>query len=303
MIKVNPVGENWRSVHADADQKEKFSIYDWIKKFETELRVVSQSLDIDTVIDYYNHYPVKRSDYQSIIEYEENTPIPYLFKLSPGRYFLNRFNPKLWHRHDIDSTIKSKFINANKYALRSELYQFSDPYILFSLQSTNFGSRSMSKKLLIELVYWAETNKRYILFKLHPFTNSNSKLLLYWKMLEAAGVISKYAILVDSKFNTDNLVQNADAVWTYSSGVGLNAVLQGKPVVAFTDQQDYADLYTICQTPSEVVHATATLDTDRFLSWYYNKLIIDVSRDDLNNQIIDRIKSCVDNNYDIERIF
>ena len=296
---VNSIGDNWKTIRDH--QKEKFSNYKWIEKFEDELRNVTNNIDISTSIGYYTS-----STYRyCLIEYCENTPIPYLFKMSPNRYFLDTFNPKLWHRHDVDSDIRSKFLNANKYALRDELYQFNEPYILFALQSVNFVSRGMPKKLFIELVHWAETNKKYILFKLHPFTDSDNKILLYWNMLKEAGVIKKYAILVDYKYNTDELTNNAYAVWTYSSGVGLSAILQGKPVVAFTDQLDYADLYTICQHPNEAILAESKpiSDTNRFLSWYYDKLIIDVSREDLSKQISDRIQKCVENDYCIEKIF
>jgi hypothetical protein len=299
MISINTIGDRWKTLRDH--QQEKFNGYKWIERFESELQSVSNDLRVSTTIGYYTN-----SAYNNyLIEYTENTPIPYFFKMSPNRYFLDKFNPKLWNRHDVDTNIISKFVNANKYALRNKVYQFDKPYILFALQSVNFTSHSMSKKLFIELVHWAETNKKYILFKLHPFTTSDSKILLYWDMLKEAGVISKYAVLVDSEYNTDELISNAEAVWTYSSGVGLNAVVQDKIVVAFTHQVDYADLYTICQNPNEAILAKhkSKFHIDRFLSWYYNKLIIDVSREDLNKQISDRIQSCVENSYDLERIF
>lgn len=299
MISINTIGDHWKTIRDQ--QQEKFSGYRWIERFESELQNASNDLDVSTSIGYYTNYA--RNMYK--IEYTENTPVPYLFKMSPNRYFLNIFNPKLWYKHDIDSNIRSKFADANKYALRDSVYQFDNPYILFALQSVNFTSTTMSKRLFIELVHWAETNKKYVLFKLHPFTTPDNNILLYWNMLKEAGVIKKYAILVDSKYNTDELIANSNAVWTYSSGVGLNAVVQNKIVVSFTDQLDYADLYTICQSPNEAILAEnkPKVDVDRFLSWYYNKLIIDVSRDDLYEQICNRIQSCVVNNYDIERIF
>lgn len=299
MIYINMIGDHWKTIRNH--QQEKINGYKWIEKFEFELQNITHNIDISTTIGYYTD-----STYSSyLIEYCENTPIEYFFKMSPNLYFLNKFSPKLWHKNDIDTNIRSKFINANKYALRDEVYQFDKPYILFALQSINFTSNTMSKRLLIELVHWAETNSKYILFKLHPFTTPDSKILLYWNMLKEAGVIKKYAVLVDSKYNTDELINNAEAVWTYSSGVGLNAVVQDKIVVAFTDKLDYADLYTICKGPNEAILAKnkSKLDIDRFLSWYYNKLIIDVSRDDLNEQIYNRIQTCIDNNYNVERIF
>lgn len=299
MISINTIGDRWKILRNN--QQEKFNGYRWIKRFESELQDVSNNLDASTTIGYYTN-----SVYNTCqIEYTENTPVPYLFKMSPSRYFLDTFNPKLWYRHDVDSNIRSKFADANKYALRDEVYQFDKPYILFALQSVNFTSTTMTKRLFIELVHWAEANKKYVLFKLHPFTTADNKILLYWDMLKEAGVIKKYAVLVDSTYNTDELISNSDAVWTYSSGVGLNAVVKDKIVVAFTDQLDYADLYTICQNPNEAILAKnkPKIDIDRFLSWYYNKLIIDVSREDLNDQIYNRIQSCVANDYDIKRIF
>jgi hypothetical protein len=298
MIKLQPIGAMWKEMRVT--QPEKFSVYDLIERFEDTLKLVTQDIDYETSIGYYDRVMDNAS---SFIEYTENTPIPHLFRMSPKRYFLNTYQPKLWQNHDVNSTIRSQFASANKYAPRTEVYEFNQPYIMFALQSINFRQYYMPTRLFIELIHWAETNQRYVLFKAHPFTTPDNKIFAYWKMLQKNGVITKYAVLVDAKFNTDTLIDNAEMVWTYSSGVGLQAVLQGKPVASFTDQTDYADMYTICKSPAEAALAKVNPDVDRFLSWYYEKLIIDVSRDDLADQITNRIQKCVELDYDVERIF
>ena len=298
MISVNPVGSTWKD--ARKSQPEKFSVYEFIKMFEDELISVTSDMKYDTSIAYYDRVMSNRP---ALIQYTENSPIPYFFKMSPNQYFLESYTPRLWTRYDTNSSIRDKFKHANKYIPRNQTFGFDKHYILFALQSINFRQNYMPTRLLLELIHWAETNKRYVLFKLHPFTQPDNQLLTYWKMLQDNGVIKKYAILVDHEFNIDELIDNAEMVWTYSSGVSLQAALKEKPVVVFTDAIDYAEICTICKSPAEAVMAKVNRDVDRFLSWYYEKLIIDVNRFDLRDQITSRIIKCVESNYDTESIF
>ncbi len=299
-MKTRLIGSYWKDIRIN--QPEKTSVFTWVDKFESELTKVSQDVPDKLLVGYYDKFMGYE---QAQIEYTENTPIPYYFKLSPHRYYIENFTPKLWMNTDVDSTIRDKFIDANKYVPKKDIFQFTESFILFTLQSVNFRRDSLSQRTLLELVHWAESNKRYILFKLHPFTSEDNPTLIFWDKLVQASVVKKYAVLVGTDYNTDDLIQRADMVWTHSSGTSLSAVLAGKPVAAFSDKTDYAELYTTCQSPEEAanVQAKPQQEIDRFLSWYYHKLIIDVSRTDLYDQIHNRILKCIDTDYDLSKIF
>ena len=299
MINVYPIKESW--LLARDKQPRKNSTYTWISKFENALLSVAKNLNHSTSIGYcdsaiYTNYK---------INYTENSPVPFYFKMSPGRYYIDTFQPALWHNTDIDSSIYNKYINSNKYQTASNIYKFNNSYILFALQSANFREKALSQRLLIHLIYWAESTKNYILFKLHPFTGTGNKLLLLWNRLVELKLVKKYAVLVSEHYNIDNLIENARAVWTYSSGVALQALVKNKPVAVFSRVTDYIDICSFVTTPEQ---ASNIIEPDkesvsRFLTWYYNKLIIDVNSLTLETAIEQRIDSCVRHNYDLVRIF
>ena len=298
MLNLQLIGENWKI--SRESQPEKLVNYKWIESFESTLSNVDSPEDL--TVRYYTQSSEfsKRS-----IAYTEGTPVVQFFKMSPGVFFIENFDNTLWKNQDIDSNIRDKFSSVTKYIQPDKTYQFDKPYILFALQSINFTDTTLSKRLLIELIYWAETNKRYVLFKLHPFTKPDDKIVKYWQMIQSAGIIKEYAVLVDASYDTTDLIKRADEVWTYSSGVSLEAVLHNKPTMCFAPNTEFAAIVNVSSSPLALSYANAVTEEDvnRFLSWYYHKLIIDVSREDLQAQIEKRINDCVTYDFDPIKVF
>lgn len=299
MIKIRPIENTWLDLRST--QQGKWDTYTWIEKFETTLKQVAKNLDLDTTIGYCD--AAYATD--DLINYTENSPIPYLFKMSPNRYFIDNYSPVLWKESDIDSTIRTKYANPNKYKLGELQYEFTGDYILFALQANNFRAGSISQELLLKIIHWAETSQTYVLFKLHPFTGENNRVIAFWNRLTDMKVINKYAILVDSSYNTDSLIDGSRAVWTYSSGVSLQGALRGKPVAVFNANMDYTAVARLVTSPEEanLITAKPEDEVNRFLTWYYNKLVIDVSSEQLAQSLQNRIVDCVSKDYDVERIF
>lgn len=299
MINIRPINNVWLDLRST--QPGKWDTYSWIEKFETTLNQLAKNLDLTTTIGYCD--AAYATD--DLINYTENSPIPYLFKVSPNRYYIDNYSPALWKYSDIDSTIRNNYVNPNKYKAGELEYVFEHNYVLFALQANNFRSGAISQQLLLKIIHWAETSKTYVLFKLHPFTGENNRVIEFWNRLVELQVIKQYAVLVDSTYNTDSLIDGSRAVWTYSSGVALQGILKSKPVAVFNGSMDYAGAARVVTSPEEANLITAKSDDEvnRFLTWYYNKLVIDVSSDTFVQALQTRIESCIINDYDIERIF
>lgn len=261
--------------------------------FNTALQTVKHDYSGNIAYHKFN----KKYDAASMrntLEYVENSPIFEYFKLSPYSYYLNNF-PKdsLWKRCDIDSSILQLFNNTNKYKQSDKLFLFDKPYILFTLQSNrSLLPHSFMPDILIKTVLWAARTKNYVIFKLHPFTAENSHILKYWKQLDNLGYITDYAVLVDSSYNLDYLIANANQVWTVSSGSGMQAVIASKPVSHFYANVDFAAIAQFSTSPEEafITKQISELDRLRFLTWYFTKLTINSESSDLIARIRHRLE-------------
>jgi hypothetical protein len=304
MLTTNLItGYQWKNLRIN--QKEKWKNSHWFEVFNKKL--LSFSDDFNGVVSYYDGSSITKKPSTKLIEYSENTPIFYHFKLSPNGYFLYNYKPDpLWQAHDIDTNILS-FYNkqTNKYKQPDNKFNFQYPYILFALQS--LPARTDIKKL-IEVILWAEKNKTYLLFKKHPFSKPNDVFDKLFTAMRSKKLITKYAILVSYDFNIDYLISACEGLWTFSSGTGFQALLKNKPVSVFKVQSFCADYYPIarlCSSPEEAYNnKSISEDTvKRFFSWYYNKLVIDLSTKDCEEKIYNRLHDVYIKRKSIEEIF
>jgi hypothetical protein len=307
MIEAKFISENeWRA--ARANQPSKWVHSHWIAKFN---QVAEQHLhEFDGRLEYYkfNKLEANRAG-RGVLEYTENTPIVNLFKVSPYGYYLNNYDVNdIWRYWDLDSNIINVYQNmqTNKYQQGDQKYDASN-YILFPLQANRtFARHSFDLKILLKCILWATANQRTILFKLHPHTDPAGHVYRYWNDLKAMGVISKYTVLVLPEYNIDELIANADAVWSFSSGAIMQAAIAGKPVASFWPSHDWLPIAPFCDSPESAAAITElnTEDRDRFLSWYYQSLTIDVSAANFEQRLVQRFRKCLGNNEtDLYKIF
>jgi len=274
-------------------QESKFTNYYKLNNFHKALENLKN--DYTGTISYHKfNKKFNATLLNNTLEYTENSPIFEYFKLSPNSYYLNEFpDDNLWRSCDIDSSVYSLFQDTNKYKQSPELFIFDKPYILFTLQSN--GSKlvhSFNAETFIRIVMWATTNKKYILFKLHPYHFPNSNIETCWKYLDKKGYISDYVMLVDKRYNLDHLIKNAEQVWTFSSGAGMQAVIYNKPVAHFWKNVDFFPVANFVTTPEEayLTKKPSNEDITRFLTWYFTKLTINSESVNLEKRLRHRLE-------------
>lgn len=261
-------------------------------KFNSVLNAVKY--DYTGTIAYFKVNKRSYIPQDNLLEYTENSPIFHFFKLIPNRYYIADFpDDNLWRTCDIDTTVYQLFSNTNKYTQPEKQFVLDKPYILFPLQSNNSKLlHSFMPDIFIRTILWAKATKTYILFKAHPFTTVNSHIYKYWDYLKAQGHVSDYSILVPPEYNVDYLVHNAEQVWTFSSGVGMQAAIVGKPVAHFWRDVDFFPLSTFAKTPEDAILSTAPSaeDRHRFLTWYFKILTINADSPKLELKIRNRLE-------------
>jgi len=226
------------------------------------------------------------------LEFEENSPIFHFWKVAPFAYNFQNFKPDdIWKRWDVDHTIYDRLsqYDNNKYAQGPNIYEFDEPFILFALQSNSgLQKRSFNTETFIRCIMWAEANKRHIIFKQHPYAHKNkSHILQQWNSLKERGIIKKYAHIVGSEYNIDNLIDRCDALWTFCSGAGFQALIKKKPVVQFWHRTEYNALSTFCKLPEEAAQAKG-LSADeqaRYISWYFDRFCINSEAPDFEDKL------------------
>jgi hypothetical protein len=285
-------------------QPEKWKNSHWIDVFNNNL--LSFSKQFNGKVSYYNGGVKTQQD--CLLEYSENSPIFHHFKLSPNGYFLYNYVPNnLWKTHYIDDTILDVFnhLNVNKYNQPHHTVNLETTFILFALQSI---ADRIDLKKLVEIILWAEKIRIHILFKKHPFSSKNDFIDQLFLRLKSKNYVTQYAILVGADVNIDYLIDNCKAVWTFSSGVGFQALLKQKPVVVFkvkSYQADYFPVATVASTPEEAYIAPILplIDLKRFLSWYYHTLVLDVSSNTFSDKLYSRLDRYFVQKKSIEELF
>lgn len=225
-------------------------------------------------LNYYYNTGVGR-----YLSYGEGTPVFYFFKLSPEEYFIRNFNYKpYWHTHSTNNNTIDYLLSIdwNKYKANTNVYIPDKPYVLVILND-------MSQELtMIEyMCVWAKLNQHRVVFKAHPFPADNSNPIEKWQRVKNK---STYVELC-ADVNTNVLVDNCNALVTVESGVGLYALLTNKPVTYFRNDIDYSygAIANYCDKLSNidelVFKKLPQQDIYQYLSWFYNKVIVDVSID------------------------
>lgn len=303
MILILNSEEEWKLARNHHPDKHKNSHY--IKKFNEAVMSIHDRYD--GVLEYHN---ISRRTGQSkeSLEYTENSPFFRLFKISPARFYLDHFDRDyLWKRHSIDPAILSRYEKeTNKYSQSDNLFDIQHDYILFTLQSNeNLADHSFNIKTLIDILRWSKENRKHVYFKLHPFTSENSHVVMFWEALKSRGEVSEYSVLVGKDYNLDHLIDNCEALWTFSSGSGFQGVIKRKPVAHFYPNVDFRAVSQFARTPEEASLAMKPNEDElmRFLSWYYHKLTIDVSDESLIDKLNQRFTMFFKEKKTIDEIF
>jgi hypothetical protein len=219
---------------------------------------------------------------------DENSPVFHFFKPSSSDLIANScFNDlDFWKTSSIDENILNRFsvINLNKYPQGDNKTNI-DNYILFVLQDVT--PLTFNIKTFISIIDWSYKNKKTILFKIHPACRLDDQILYLFKVVKNTHP-SKYYRILSNSYNIDELINNAKAVWSFNSGVSLTALLKEKPAVSFMNSP-YNPLCRLCKSPEEAYLATLPQKEEllQYLSWYYNRFVIDISATNAKERIED----------------
>ncbi|MNF47300.1 Capsule polysaccharide biosynthesis protein [compost metagenome] len=126
--------------------------------------------------------------------------------------------------------------NATKYSQKAALITYADDYVFVAPQTPTDTVAALAGIAGVELVrtvadhYYGSPTKVQV--KRHPYCNS----LTVQKTLETLASTSAIEMSDDS---VHDLISGANAVFIMNSGVGLEALLHGRPVVV-TGECDYS---------------------------------------------------------------
>lgn len=163
--------------------------------------------------------------------------------------------------------------NVSKYSQNAERITFEDDYVFVALQIPTDTVAALAEITGIELVrtvaehYFGSSTK--VRVKRHPYCNSMS----VQKTLES--LCASGAIEI-SDASVHDLIAGAKAVFTVNSGVGLEALLHGRPVIV-TGECDYS--YAVTAYPRTVAELKTCLNeafvfdqqrTQKLLHYYVN---------------------------------
>jgi tetratricopeptide (TPR) repeat protein len=174
-----------------------------------------------------------------------------------------------------ESELRDTYIhnNVSKYSQKAERITYEDDYVFVALQIPTDTVAALAQITGVELVrtvaeHYAGSSTK-VRVKRHPYCNSMS----VQKTLEslcAAGSIEL------SDASVHDLIAGAKAVFTVNSGVGLEALLHGRPVIV-TGECDYS--YAVAAYPRTVDELKACLSgpfvfdqerTQKLLHYYVN---------------------------------
>jgi hypothetical protein len=271
----------WAAARVSHAGKERNAHY--IKQFNDAVMRLSPAFATGT-IRYYSNTPA-RGRYLS---YGEGTPIFSLFKLVPGQYSLNSFTDTYWVNYRADDSIFSKLqsYSHHKYSVNNTVPEIDPPYILYPL-----AYKSIELSIVVRCAAWANSNKRTIVFKKHPYVNP-AEWDVVFNHLYSKGLSGEYVKLVED-VSIDSLINSCIALWCGNSGTAVTALLQGKPVAYFTDDIDcaFGPLATKVSSPEQAVEvcARSKRETVQYFTWYYENVGVDLLDSSFEQQLEHRL--------------
>ena len=225
---------------------------------------------------------------RNALTWTSGSPNINLIKLTfNSEYTYFRDNPRygFWKDEEIDPNIISKFksFNNNRFPQPDQEIELPENYDLFFLQIPHSKDRNET----IDALKYCKDRKIYTLFKGHPTSPfpGNKKV---WDKLKEEGYVSEYSIYVEAE--TDFLIKNARRTYSSTSVCSLNSILQNKITATYNDN-DLSEIVPTMKTAYELddVEPIKQEDIERYLSWYYHKLCIDVYNENCDERIEKRI--------------
>lgn len=209
--------------------------------------------------------------------YNEGSPNFAKFKITPNaEYIITNPRLNLWQGIKSDPNIWDRVAGVNeKYDVQESNVELDREYDLFLLQM----AQTKDLKETVDALFYATKNKRYTVFKKHPVVGDGTDFDSLWEVFKQKGIVSDYTVLLDGGEN-ESLIRGASLVYSADSAVTYNAVLQGKPVATYRDT-DLSEIVPVIKSARNIadLRAPNRKDVEQFLTWYHDRLIVDVTLD------------------------
>ena len=261
-----------------------------LKKFNGLVKDLSSKYE--GVVAYFENTKNLRGRFMT---YAEGTPIFPLFKFTPQTYFVDTYEPShFWKEAAIDDNIidRLKTYRQFKYDLPYQEFNYEPNYRLYVCNSII----DLDKSAIVKSAVWAHTNKKRVVIRLgtiRDVADTENKYEMLIEQIYNSGV-SKDFFIVDTHSHIDDLVNNCKMMWTANSGVGIAALLKGKPVSYFRKNPDYSygPIAQFTHSADEAFDEDFRIDYDtvrRYFTWYYKKICVDLNRDDAIDMIDEKL--------------
>lgn len=267
-----------------AEYYETFDSNGYLRRFNMALRDIAENPSLDGTVEYFT------ATEQNSLTYWGGTPFQSLYKLTPGGFFLQRgFDYQGWRDYEPDPFIRNRFrsLPLDTRTDTNTAHDLPDEFVYFPLQYM-----SAQKHMIHDVMGWARENRKHVVFKNDPHSIDHNNPGVIWDEAFAEEGSEFVHLLFNG--NDDYLISRCSSLWTEDSGVGLQAVLAGKPVAYFHrgPAHMFGPVATFCEGVEDAARAEPVdpVVADQYLSWFYHELAIDLSTNYYHEQIKQRIK-------------
>lgn len=183
----------------------------------------------------------------------------------------------------------------DRYGQHSRVFEPQDNYFLFPLQMT----RTKDYENTIKAFKWATENKKLVLFKTHPAPGDMTDYASIFRTFFKMGLFSDYTKVVHG-YRSEELVENADLVFSSDSALSLKAFIKGKPIVHMREHNmmnDIVPTYSNLDGIEKVVEAPLE-ERIRWLTWFYHCVCHDFHGEGYQDKLIRKLKFYEDGHSD-----
>lgn len=175
----------------------------------------------------------------------------------------------------------------DRYGQDEGIYKPDRSYYLFALQMT----RTKDFNETVKALKWATENKQYTVFRAHPVPGDITNYNKIWNYFYKEGLLSEYTNLAQG-YRSEEMVANADLVFSSDSALSFKSILMGKPTVQMRDNNMLVDIVPTLPdlTGIEKVKAISDDQLSQWLTWFYHCICHDFHGEGYKDKLLRKLK-------------
>lgn len=221
----------------------------------------------------------------------------HMMRMSNGLYVDDFPKTDAYLEADIEEGILDFFKSQSndRYGQDKGIYKPDRPYYLFGLQMT----RSKDYHQTVKALKWATENKQYTVFRAHPVAGDHTNYDRLWTKFYKEGLLSEYTKLAQG-YRSEEMVANADLVFSVDSALSLKSVLMGKPTVQMRDNNMMIDIVPTLPDLEGLDKVKPMPDDQlaQWLTWFYHCVCHDFHGEGYAEKLIRKFKFYEDGHTD-----